>query len=140
MTYQCVTCRTIFDNPVFEIVREWERVDYAEVMPCFEIESSEAIECYCSSTCMDARTPEVMKREDTPIRRPGIGPIELCARCQGVVDMSHFHLTYLKSKGVWKDGEFDTPEIDYLAVLCRSCAPGSSGKVVKIVAKAGDVR
>ncbi|WP_125477820.1 hypothetical protein [Caballeronia terrestris] len=89
---------------------------------------------------MDARTLEVMKRENTPIRRPGIGPIELCARCQGVVDMSHFHLTYLKSEGVWNDGDFDTPEIDYLAVLCRSCAPRTSGKVIKGAAEAGDVR
>ncbi|SAL85547.1 hypothetical protein AWB67_06972 [Caballeronia terrestris] len=54
--------------------------------------------------------------------------------------MSHFHLTYLKSEGVWNDGDFDTPEIDYLAVLCRSCAPRTSGKVIKGAAEAGDVR
>lgn len=61
-------------------------------------------------------------RERTPISHPGIGPVEVCARCQGPVDMTRFHLTYLASAALNEGFSMRSLEIDYLAVVCDQCS------------------
>lgn len=65
-----------------------------------------------------------MEREEVPIRRPGIGPVESCAKCGGPVDMSEFHLTYIEDEGI-DDGlsVSRTINVEYLAVVCKRCCP-----------------
>lgn len=128
--FECFTCGAIFKNRVFGISREWERVDYLETMPVVSVADSYGLECYCSERCQKARISEVMERERVPILRPGLGPIEVCSKCRGSVDMSQFHLTYLEDQ-VETDGFNATPiDVGYLAVLCRACAPSEESRTV----------
>ena len=125
--YECFTCRRVFRTPVFDISREWERTHFNDGIPSVEIKGSYGLECYCSRACVDARRQLVMASEGVPIRRPGIGPVETCAKCGAPVDMAEFHLTYVESQAVsMGDRTLDTIDVDYLAVLCRQCRPMES--------------
>jgi hypothetical protein len=121
---QCFHCNQTFESPVFETACEWNRVLYSDGLPSLEIEEHHWLEQYCSERCREARLETVMAREAVPIRRPGLGPIELCAKCRRPVDMSRLHLTYLETKYLIDEhGGFTPVDADYLAVLCRQCAP-----------------
>jgi len=122
--YQCFSCSKRFRSRVFSITREWECVHFEYYLPEIEIENSCGLECYCSFECLSERRAEVMKREGVPIRRPGLEPIEICAKCGGPVNMAEFHLTYLEDEGLHR-GTFgiQTVDVDYLAVVCRQCRP-----------------
>jgi hypothetical protein len=128
---ECFHCRQIFKSPIFETACEWNRVVYSDGLPSVEIEEHQWLEQYCSEGCRNARLDVVMAREDVPIRRPGLGPIELCAKCRRPVDMSRLHLTYLETRYFIDEHDGLTPvDADYLAVLCQQCAPdGSAGDV-----------
>jgi hypothetical protein len=102
-------------------------------MPSLVIEEHHWLEQYCSERCREARLETVMAREAVPIRRPGLGPIELCAKCRSPVDMSRLHLTYLETKYIDEQGAFTPVDADYLAVLCRRCAPEESAGDVEVV-------
>jgi hypothetical protein len=125
--YECFTCKRRFRTSVFSIVREWNRVDYSGELPSVEITESYGLECYCSQTCLNLRLVIVMASEGVPIRRPGLGPVESCAKCRALVDMEEFHLTYLESYEVHETNFIvRTVDVDYLAVLCRECRPMQS--------------
>ena len=122
--YQCFNCMRVFRSPVFDIAREWNRTHFEEDPPSVEIRGSVGLECYCSRECLNVRRPVVMAAENVPIRRPGIGSVESCAKCHGTVDMSCFHVAYLESCAEVEDGFIlRTVDLDYLAVLCRRCQP-----------------
>ena len=124
--YQCFTCKRVFRSPVFDISRGWERTHFNDEIPSVEIEDSYGLECYCSRACLDARRHLVMHDAGVPIQRPGIGPIESCAKCGGPVDMAEFHLTYVESKEVAVNDLILKPvDVRYLAVLCTRCRPKS---------------
>ncbi|CAG9219342.1 hypothetical protein BCAR13_410049 [Paraburkholderia caribensis] len=122
--YECLTCNRRFNSRVFNISREWERVDFECLIPEVEIEGSYGLECYCSLQCLVARRAEVMAREDVPIRRPGLEPIEICAKCGGPVDMTDCHLTYVEDETIdqWMF-EVQVVSTADLAVVCRQCRP-----------------
>lgn len=115
--YQCFNCNRIFRGRVFEVTGEWNRTHFEDELPSVEVEGSVGLECYCSRRCLDARLRLVMAAEGVPIRHPGIGPIEKCAKCNGPVDMTRFHLTYLEDCVEYAT----TLELDYLAVVCQHC-------------------
>lgn len=95
-------------------------------IPSVEIVDSYGLECYCSCACVDARRDVVMRDAGVPIQRPGIGPIETCAKCAGPVDMAEFHLTYVESQEVAvNDLILEPVDVQYLAVLCTQCRPKS---------------
>lgn len=122
--YECFACKRRFHARVFTLSKEWERVEYSGEMPSVDISDSYGLECYCSQECLNLRRDAVMADEGVPIHRPGIGPIEQCAKCRGLVDMEEFHLTYLESYEVHEtDFIIRTIDVDYLAVLCRKCHP-----------------
>ncbi|MFL9964292.1 hypothetical protein PQR02_25150 [Paraburkholderia sediminicola] len=120
--YECFHCNRLFQTPVFEVAREWGCVRFDTEPPNVEIHGSEGLECYCSRGCLNARVSIVMAREQTPVRPPGIGPVEVCARCGGPVDMARVHLTYLASGAVKKGLILDMFGVDYLAVVCNQCS------------------
>jgi hypothetical protein len=121
----------VFQSTVFEIIREWNRTHFEDDPPSVEIQGAWGLECYCSRECLNARRVAVMAAENVPIRRPGIGPVETCAKCGGPVDMTCFHLTYLESSSK-NVTEFvsNTVSLDYLAVVCHQCHPIDSSALV----------
>lgn len=120
--YECFHCGCAFRTTIFEVIREMDRVHFETDPPMVEVREAEGLECYCSRTCLDAHAPIIMARERTPISHPGIGPVEVCARCQGPVDMTRFHLTYLASAAMNEGFSMRGLEIDYLAVVCDQCS------------------
>ncbi|WP_155681571.1 hypothetical protein [Burkholderia stagnalis] len=120
--YECFHCGRQFRTTVFEVIRERERMHFDTDPPTIEVQEAEGLECYCSCACLAARAPIVMAREKTPIRSPGFGPVEVCARCEGPVDMTRFHLTYLASSAMHEGFAMRTLEVDYLAVVCDHCS------------------
>ena len=122
--YQCFTCNRRFRGRVFEVVKEWDRTLFEDEPPSVEIEGSTGLECYCSKRCLDARLALVMAAEGAPICPPGIGPIEMCAKCNGPVDMTRFHLTYLESCSGMYGGYSGNPGTWFASDAGRqSCAP-----------------
>jgi hypothetical protein len=133
--YECFTCLKRFRGRVFNNSPEWERVHYGAEIPEVEIEDAWGLECYCSRSCQKARRAEVMAREDVPIRRPGIGPLEMCAKCLGPVDMTEFHLTYIEDETVDESTFVSrTVNLDYLAVVCRQCRPRALAESEALIA------
>lgn len=122
--YECFTCDRRFKSRAFSISREWDRVHFEYSLPEVEIEGAYGLECYCSLECLTARRTDVMAQENVPIRRPGLEPVEICAKCGGPVDMTEFHLTYVEDETV-RRGMFEVQvvSLDYLAVVCRQCRP-----------------
>lgn len=121
---ECFHCHQVVKTPVFETACEWNRVVYSDGLPCVDVEQHHWIEQYCSARCRAARLTAVMARENVPILRAGLGPVESCANCRGPVDMSRLHLAYLETKyNVDEGGQFTLEDVDYIAVLCRQCAP-----------------
>jgi hypothetical protein len=59
-----------------------------------------------------------------PIRWPGIGPAESCAKRGWPVDMSGFHLAYIEDEAI-DDGLYASRVInaEHLAVVCKRCRP-----------------
>lgn len=95
--YECFGCNRTFRSYVFSIDKEWERVEYGSDIPSIEVRQAEGLERYCSPECRTSRRHIVMTKEGVPIRYPGLGPLELCAKCLAPVNMAEFHLTYLES-------------------------------------------
>ena len=58
-----------------------------------------------------------------PNQRPGVGPVEVCARCWGPGDMSNWHLVFLESDTNTKGTSVKPEEVEYIATVCRTCAP-----------------
>lgn len=127
--YECFQCKRLFTRHVFGLTREREKVEFFEdSYPEISIEDAEGLTCYCSSACMYLHYPSVMAAQGVPIpkHRPQIGPTETCAVCQGPVDMTRWHLTYLTDE--FEDNglvaqPLDTGHLRTIAVVCDTCVP-----------------
>src|SRR5512139_3381180 len=123
MEFECIHCRKAFTGKWFDIGRAYERVHYSSPAALDEVEvaDAEGIGVFCSSQCLEAGRGTVMLEQGVaiPAVRPGIGPIEECAKCRKPVDMSHWHLTF--TDGCLEDEEASATvlEVAYLAVVCR---------------------
>ena len=136
MDFECMTCGTMFERRWFDIGRSFQRVHFRSPGALDEIEvaDAEGIGVFCSQDCLDAGRASLMQEQGVPIPsvRPGLGPVEKCAKCAGPVDMSAWHLTYT-------DGEYEEEkngvraiEVDYIAVVCRQCAPRGGKSAVAL--------
>lgn len=127
MEFECETCEVMFRDRLFEIAREYERVIFSSPARLDEVEikDSENIANFCCSKCLDSGRSSVMAAQRVPIpaERPGIGPIESCAKCSGPVDMSDWHLTFVESEVDTSGSGFRPIDVKYLAVVCRKCGP-----------------
>jgi hypothetical protein len=127
MTFECMACGRMFERRWFDISREYERVHYKSPGALDEVEISraESVGVFCSQACLNVGRGGVMQKQRVPIPpvRPGIGPVETCAKCSGPVDMSDWHLTY--TNGECEEQEFSVSvlELDYVAVVCKGCLP-----------------
>jgi DNA-directed RNA polymerase subunit N (RpoN/RPB10) len=128
MDFECMTCGKLFERRWFGLDRAFERVHFQSPTGYDEVEvaDAEGIGVYCSRGCLNAGRPVLMKEEGVPIPpvRPGMGPIERCAKCAGPVDTSDWHLTYTDSENEETQPVCVQPiEVDYVARVCRQCAP-----------------
>jgi hypothetical protein len=131
--FECYSCGTVFKGIVFGVTFQWERVHYMQNTRMVSAHNSYRWECYCSSECRQARVKQAMQNMAVPIPaiRPGLGPIEVCARCKGPVDMTQLHQAYVEDE-VETDGFNSNPiDVRYLAVVCKACAPKNDDKVQK---------
>jgi len=98
MDFECMHCGKLFERTWLHVSRGFERVHYNSPasLDDVEIKDAEGIGTFCSMRCLRLGSPAVMRQEGVPIPgvRPGIGPIEQCAKCLRLVDMSDWHLTY----------------------------------------------
>ncbi len=124
LDFQCEHCSKMFSEMLFVISKTFERVHFASGdYPEIEIRYGESVANFCSRACLESERAAVMAREGVPIRRPGIGPVEQCNKCQRPVDMTEFHLTYLESAERILSTTVHQPiDVDYLSVLCRHCS------------------
>lgn len=128
MDSECMACGRMFGPVMYDVTRAFERVCFypAHRFPQVDITDAKGIGIYCSANCRQTALPALMSVEDVPIpsERPGIGPIETCAKCKKTVDMTVFHLAYSETKTREDgDGTATTLDLDYLAVVCNGCAP-----------------
>ena len=136
MDFECMICGKMFEERWFDIGRAFERVHFRSPDALDEVEVSfaDGIGVFCSQGCLDAGRATLMQEEGVPIPsvRPGIGPVEQCARCAGPVDMSDWHLTYTDGQYLENQGGVRVIEIDYIAVACRECAPRNGESAVAL--------
>jgi hypothetical protein len=133
MDFECMHCGKLFQRRWFDIGAAFERVHYEARGGYDEVEVGygEGVGVFCSRACLESGRPQVMATEGVPIPsvRPGIGPIEKCAICDGVVDMSDWHFTY--TDGQMEEQSFGAVEVidnAYLAVVCRKCRPKNKAR------------
>jgi hypothetical protein len=122
-------CGTRILDGVFAICREAERKHFSKCLgmhsPEVEVTGLKSIAKYCSSRCRRKGRKIAMSAERVPLpaTRPSVGPIEVCAKCGGIVDMTKWHLVYLQSNDNTPTYTSNTYDARELAVLCRTCAP-----------------
>ncbi len=123
--FECMNCERSFSDRWFEVGRSFERVRFNRPTAMNEVEITDAdgIGVFCSRDCRDSCRGALMQNEQVPVPsdRPGIEPVERCAKCTGPVDMSDWHLTY--TEGECEEIEFGVRvnDFDYVAVVCRVC-------------------
>jgi hypothetical protein len=131
-TWQCAHCTVAFAGLVLTLNRAYERVHFSRLKGPARVEIQEAAgaAAYCSRSCFDLHLPLAMAELSIPIprRRPSIGPVESCARCDRPVDMSDWHLTVTASLEFELDWGMQPLDVDYVAVLCRTCLPYVSAR------------
>lgn len=129
MDFECMSCSKLFEQRWFDLGRSFERVHFRSPESFDEVEvgGAEGVGVFCSSGCLRAGRTGLMLDEGVPIPsiRPGIGPVEQCAKCRRPVDMSAWHLTYTEGEYLEEDGRFgiQTVDMQYVALVCRDCAP-----------------
>lgn len=136
---ECFTCRTRFQSPLFCITRDREQIvfDVGDI-PSASIQDAEGLEVYCSQSCLEARCKDVMTAQNCAITYPGIGPIEICGRCNEPFSTTNWHGAYVAS-GETLYGIIGTAFfVDVLARVCPKCAELASGADVDIGEAAQD--
>lgn len=133
MEFECMHCRNMFTRKWYDLSKAFERVHYLSPLSLDEvkIEGSDSIGVFCMQECLDAGRAALMNTEGVPIPaiRPGIGPVESCAKCLGPVDMSDWHLTYTEGCLMEEREEVKILEVDYVAVVCRECVARTQSEV-----------
>jgi len=94
--FVCTLCGERFKGRLFALNRSARRLVFGDGHSAAHVEGAIAIATYCSEGCQEFGVPCGMEEEQVPIpaHPPGPGPIEVCAVCQGPVDMSQWHLDY----------------------------------------------
>lgn len=104
---------------------EWVEFLAPGCLPQVAIVRSERLARCCSSACLKVLQTEWLTRFSIkrPKTSPGIGPVEVCARCEGIVDMTAEHLCIWHAQLQPSAYEAAVEErLQYSAVCCRSCS------------------
>lgn len=136
MDFWCMTCGSRFERMLFDVSRAQEKVHFYEGGRVPEVETvyAEGIGVYCSSECRAIGLSGLMSAERVPLPAvpPGIGPVELCARCNGPVDMTTSHITYSQCAVAFDGCVAAVHTFDYLAVVCKNCTLGVEEGAVSV--------
>jgi hypothetical protein len=125
---QCTFCGTSIRDGVFAICREAEIMHFSESLGLHraevEVSGLKSVAKYCSKKCRSRGRKVALSAERIPLPAtpPSVGPVEVCAMCGGIVDMSRWHLVYLQSDNALKKTAVGH-DVKELAVVCRKCAP-----------------
>lgn len=89
-----------------------------------EVKGLKSIAKYCSNRCRRKGRKLAMAAEHVPMpaKRPSLGPIEVCAKCGGIVDMTKWHVVYFQSNDNTPSHADKTYDAKELAVICKTCA------------------
>lgn len=104
---------------------EWVEFPGPGCMPQVAIVRSARLAHCCSSACLKVLQTKWLARFSIkrPNTSPGVGPVEVCARCNGIVDMTAEHLCLWHAQSQSAAHEAATYErLQYSAVCCRSCS------------------
>lgn len=120
--FECETCGKHFTTPLYGIDRERTRtIIYGEGrFPEIDFQAAETILNFCSMGCRAEALPQIVQALEISITHPGIGPVEKCSSCGADVDMTQWHDAFTTGIHDMDTGEIS--DIDYLAVLCPTCA------------------
>lgn len=85
----CMRCGTWCEAVMYELSACFEKLSFAaDTHPVADVCDYLWIEEFCSCDCRAAARPSALAKYDIPVRYPGSGPIETCARCGAPVDMT----------------------------------------------------
>lgn len=104
---------------------EWVEYPAPDCWPQVAVVRSERIARCCSHACLQALLARRLAGFSVklPSSAPDIGPVEVCAKCNGVVDMSAEHLCIWHAQeppAVHKAAALE--RLRYAAVFCRNCS------------------
>ena len=129
MNFDCEACERSFKKNIFGLDRRFERVEFEASKYVIHVDGFDGLRCYCSENCMRTHFPREMAAQGIPIphRRPVVGPVEVCARCRGPVDMTRYHLAFILDEWeVLPEGGGQTLWDECVAVVCTTCVPMGS--------------
>jgi hypothetical protein len=127
---KCAQCGAKLQDVVFDITCEYERMDFvaepSEIVQV-EVHASQSIGEFCSKKCQSEGRLAALSTQHVqlPRTRPSVGPLEVCATCTSLVDMSDWHLTYIESDVSGANCPNQTIDAIEIAVVCKKCAPFS---------------
>ena len=128
MDFECMLCAKFFTGVWYDIGKRRQRVIFNGLQALDEIGvlSAEGIGTFCSSECHQAGRSEVVGEElPIPPVPPGIGPMETCAECHGLVDMIDWHLMFTEGLMEETGSGIATVSESQVAAVCKKCS--SSG-------------
>ncbi|MBP0622925.1 hypothetical protein [Cupriavidus consociatus] len=118
---------------MYELSACFEKLSFfPDTLPVADVGDYLWMEEFCSCDCRAAARPSVLAKHDIPVRYPGSGPVETCARCGAPVDMTAWHLAvYQIDMRIVSDVVLQPTNGTLLAVLCRRCCPAEAGAEVE---------
>jgi hypothetical protein len=117
---------------MYELSACFEKLSFpADTYPVADVGDYLWIEEFCSYDCRATALRSVLAKYDIPVRYPGSGPIETCARCGAPVDMTAWHLAVYQVDMLIECEDVLRPtNATLLAVLCRRCCHMQTGAEV----------
>ncbi|MGF6447594.1 DNA-directed RNA polymerase subunit N (RpoN/RPB10) [Paraburkholderia youngii] len=77
--YECFTCFRRIWQSMFNISREWERVDFSKALPEVDIIDTYGLECYCSKRCLGSTPRRSYDGRERANLSPGGGVLSKAA-------------------------------------------------------------
>lgn len=122
---RCDMCGTVTYDHMFEVARTKERMHYdtAHGIPEAEVADADTVAGFCSEACLQSSVQEVLRRRGIALlpEGPGVGPIETCGICRGVVDRSHWHFSYTTAEMRFSGHCGTASGVVEHAVTCATC-------------------
>lgn len=125
MDFHCEMCGKVTYDHMFEVARTTERMHYdtAHGIPEAEVADAGTVAGFCSEACLQRSVQEVLRRRRIELlpEGPGVGPIETCGICRGVVDRSHWHFSYTTAEMRFSGNCGTASGVVEHAVTCATC-------------------
>lgn len=103
-----------------------------ETGPEIEVVYAERLSRFCSNACLRNNLQSRLGYHliNVPAYPPGFGPVEICASCRGIVDMTVDHICIWTSADQFPtERTSEVAEVRYVAVLCLYCSGEFSDEI-----------